>query len=177
MLFELQNGFCSGPVRPVSYPENGMESAVIGRMSLNRLLSFVPFAHRLGPVLDRRTSAVEFLVFVSLNLLMAVWGLMILVSVFVLSIFAWHTSGVALFGTPGARDAEIDSINSVTDVGLLQHKAALDVSEAYANGATATYLCHLALGTLLLIILVSIGSLFLLRWVKGQLRTGAEEIE
>ena len=145
-------------------------------MSLNRLLSFVPFAHRLDSVLERYQSPTAFLVFLSLNLLAAMWGLMILVSVVVLFVFAWHTPGVALFGSPGARDAEIDSINSVTDVGLLQHKAVLDVSEAYSNGATATYLCHLALGTLLFIIIGSIGSLFLVRWIKGQLRTGEEDI-
>ena len=145
-------------------------------MSLNRLLNFVPFAHRLGSVVDRYESPAAFLVFLSLNLLAAMWGLMLMVGVVVLFVFALHTPGVALFGSPGARDAEIESINSVTDVGLLQHKAVLDVSEAYSNGATATFLCHLALGTLLFIVAGSIGSLFLVRWIKGQLRTGQEDI-
>lgn len=68
-----------------------------------------------------------------------------------------------------ARGAEIHSINSVTDVDLLQRKAVLDVSEDYASGATATLLCHLDLSTLLVTIIGSIGGLLLIRCLKRRL--------
>lgn len=148
-------------------------------MSLNRLLSFVPFARRLAPQerdSDRPATSGTSMIFLSFNLLTAVWGLMLLVSTVVLFVFALSTPGVAFFGSASARDAEIDSINSVTDIGLLQHKAALDVSEGYASSATATYLCHLALGTLLFIIVGSVAGLLLVRWIKRHVRTVDDEI-
>ncbi|MGA9776912.1 MAG: hypothetical protein WBS33_01440 [Verrucomicrobiia bacterium] len=111
------------------------------------------------------------MVFFSFNLLAAVWGLMLLVSLAAFIAFAWFTPGVAFFGSTSARDAEIASINSVTDVGVLQHKAAFDVSEGYANGATATFLCHIALVTLLFMIIGSTAGLLLVRWIKRHLGT------
>ncbi len=108
----------------------------------------------------------------SFNLLAAVWGLMLLVSAAALIVFALFTSGVAYFGSTDARDAEIKAINSINDIGVLQHKAVFDVSHGYENGATATFLCHIALDTLLVIMIGSIASLLLIRWVKRHLRTG-----
>jgi len=140
-------------------------------MSLYRLLSFVPFARRLGSAWDRRVTSSAWMISLSLNLLAAVWWLTLLVSAAVLIVFAWHASDVTFFSSPGARDAEIQSIKSVTDVGLLQNKAVLDVSEGSASSATATFLCHIALGTLLFMIIGSIGGLLLTRWMKRHLRT------
>jgi len=111
------------------------------------------------------------MIFFSLNLLAAVWGLMWLVSAAALIVFALLTPGVAFFGSTGARDAEIQSINSINDIGVLQHKAAFDVSQGYANGATATLLCHIALGTLLFMIIGSTAGLLLVRWIKRHLST------
>ena len=154
-------------------------------MSLNRLPSFVPFASlfrrshaetdRPDPRSqdsDRPASSGAFMIFFSLNLLAAVWGLMLLVSAAALIVFALLTSGVAYFGSPDARDAEIKAINSINDIGVLQHKAAFDVAHGYENGATATFLCHIALGTLLVLVIGSIASLLLIRWIKRHLRTG-----
>jgi len=148
-------------------------------MSLNRLLSFVPLVRRLvqqSRDSDRPATSGGFMIFLSLHLLAAVWWLMLLVSAAVLIVFAWHTPGVAFFGSPGARDAEIQSIKSVTDIGLLQSKAVLDVSEGSASSATATFLCHVALGTFLLMILGSIAGLLLVRWMKRHLRTVKDEL-
>ena len=145
-------------------------------MSLNQLLSFLPFARRPGSDSERRAPSAAFMVFFSINLLAAVWGLMLLVSVVALFVFTVLTSDVAFFNSNEARDAEIQSIKSVTDVGLLQQKAVLDVSEGYTTGATATFLCHIALDTLLLVIIGSIGGLLLVRWMKRHLRT-ADDVE
>ena len=98
--------------------------------------------------------------------------MMLLVSAAALIVFALLTPGVAFFSSTDARDAEIQSINSVNDVGVLQHKAAFDVSHGYENGATATFLCHIALGTLLFMMIGSIAGLLLIRWIKRHLRTG-----
>jgi hypothetical protein len=144
-------------------------------MSLNRLPSFVPFDNPPDPQSqdsDRPASSGAFMISFSLNLLSAVWVLMLLVSAAALIVFAWFTSGVAYFGTTDARDAEIQAINSINDIGVLQHKAVFDVSHGYENGATATFLCHIALGTLLVILIGSIASLLLIRWIKRHLRTG-----
>ena len=141
-------------------------------MSLNRLLSFVPFVRRRVPPaqdLDDQATSGTAMIFRALNLLAAVWWLMLLVSATVLIVFALLTSGVAYFSSTSARDAEIHSVNSITDIGLLQRKAVLDVSESYATGATATFLCHIALGTLLFMIIGSIGGLLLIRWMKRHL--------
>ena len=147
-----------------------MESAVLVSMSLNSLLSFVP------PVRRQTTSGAS-LIFFSFNLLTMVWGFMLLLSVAVLCVFALLTSRAAFFGSTSARDAEIQSIKSVTDIGLLQQKAIFDVSQSYAASATATFLCHIALDALLLMVIGSIGGLLLVRWMKRHLRTGDEEIE
>jgi len=140
-------------------------------MSLERLLSFVPFARRPDSASDGPASSGAFMIFFSHNLLAAVWGLMLLVSAAALIVFALLMPGVAFFGSTDARDAEIQSINSVNDIGVLQHKAAFDVSQSYDNGATATFLCHIALGTLLFMMIGSIAGLLLIRWIKRHLRT------
>jgi hypothetical protein len=144
-------------------------------MSLNRLLSFVPPARRLGSAVDRRVSSGAFMVFLSFNLLTALWGLMLLASLAALITFAWFTPGVAYFDSTSARDAEIQSINSMTGIDVLQHKAAFDVSKGYDNGATATFLCHIALGTLLFMIIGSTAGLLLVRWIKRHLGTVQDE--
>lgn len=146
-------------------------------MSLNRLLTFVPFARRLGSVSDREEVSAATMIFRALNRLAAVWCFMLLVSTAVLLIFALLTPRVAFYKSPGARDAEIHSIQSVTDIGLLQHKAALDVSEGYATGATATFLCHVALWTFMLINVASIGGLLLIRWMKWHLSPDQEDTD
>lgn len=146
-------------------------------MSLNHFLSFVPFVRRrVSPArgLDDEATSAAAMIFRALNLLSAVWGLLVLVSVAALLVFALLTPKVAFFNSAGARDTEIHSIKSVTDVGLLQRKAVLDVSEGYASGATATFLCHLAIVTLLLIIVGSIGGLLLVRWMKSHLGTAGD---
>lgn len=147
-------------------------------MRLIRLLSFVPFVRRLAPSTrdgdEEETSDVTIL-FRALNLLAVIWGLMLLVSAIVLVIFALLTPRVAFFSSPAARDAEIHSINSVTDVGLLQHKAVMDVSKGYATGATATFLCRIALGALLFFIIGSIGGLLLIRRLKKRFSTDEED--
>ncbi|HXR48504.1 MAG TPA: hypothetical protein VN784_13795 [Candidatus Limnocylindrales bacterium] len=144
-------------------------------MSLNRLLSFVPLARRLGSAVNRRVSSGAFLVFLSFNLLTAVWGLMLLVSLAVFFAFAWFTPRVAYFDSISARDAEIASINSLTGVDVLQRKAVFDVLKGYDNGATATFLCHIALGTLLFMIIGSTAGLLLVRWIKRHLGTIEDE--
>ena len=147
-------------------------------MSLNRLLSFVPLVRRLVPPardLDDQATSDLTILFRALNLLAAVWGLMLLVSAAVLVIFALLTPKVAFLNSASARDAEIHSIKSVTDIGLLQRKAVLDVSEGYATGATATFLCQVALGTLLLMMVGSIGGLLLIRWMKRHLSPAEED--
>ncbi len=96
---------------------------------------------------------------------------MLLASLAAFVVFAWFTPEVAFFGSTDARDAEIAAINSATDVGLLQNKAVFDVTEGYANGATATFLCHIALGTLLFMMIGSIAGLLLVRWIKKHLGT------
>jgi hypothetical protein len=144
-------------------------------MSLNRLPSFVPFASPPDPQSqdsNRPASSGAFMIFFSLNLLSAVWGLMLLVSAAALIVFAWLTPRVDFFSTTDARDAEIHSIKSVTDVGLLQGKAVFDVSQGSASSATATGLCHIALGTLLFMMIGSIAGLLLIRWIKRHLKTG-----
>jgi hypothetical protein len=147
-------------------------------MSLNRLLSFVPFARRLAP--QSRDSKGQgtsgaFMVFFSFNLLTAVWGLMLLVSAAALIVFAVLTPGVSFFSSPGARDAEIQSIKSVNDVGLLQQKAVFDISQGSARSATATHLCHIALWALLFMMIGSIAGLLLVRWMKRHLGTVEDE--
>ncbi|HUA38371.1 MAG TPA: hypothetical protein VMA35_08215 [Candidatus Sulfopaludibacter sp.] len=146
-------------------------------MSLNRLLSVVPFVGRLVPRRDsdRPATASAFMIFFSLNLLAAVWGLMLLVSVAALVVFALFAPGVAFFGSAEARDAEIQSINSLNDVGVLQHKAAFDVSQGYINGANATWLCHVAVDTLLFLMIGSIAGLLLVRWIKKHLTTSEDD--
>ena len=109
------------------------------------------------------------MIFISLNLLSVVWAAMLLVSVIALLVLALLAPKVAFYSSTSARDAEIHSIQSVTDIGLLQRKAVLDVSEGYASGATATSLCHVALGALLLMIIVSVTGLLLVRWMKKHL--------
>ena len=144
-------------------------------MSLNRLLSFVPLARRLVPPWrdsEGQVSSGAFMIFLSFNLLTAVWGLMLLVSVTALIIFAVLTPGVDFFSSPDARDAEIQSIKSVSDVGLLQQKAVYDISQGSASSATANYLCHTAVETLLFFIIASIAGLLLVRWIKKHLKTG-----
>jgi hypothetical protein len=108
----------------------------------------------------------------SLNLLAAVWGLMLLVSGAALIVFVLLTSRVAFFSSTDARDAEIQSIKSVNDVGLLQQKAVFDISQGSASSVTATYLCHIALWALLFMMIGSIAGLLLIRWIKRHLRTG-----
>lgn len=147
----------------------------MGHMSLNRLPSFVPFDGPPDPQSqdsDRPASSGTFMISFSFNLLAAVWGVMLLVSAAALIVFALFTSGVAYFGTTDARDAEIQAINSINDIGVLQHKAAFDVSQGYENSATATSLCHIAIDTLLFIMIGSIAGLLLIRWMKRHLRTG-----
>ena len=142
-------------------------------MSLIRLLSFVPLVRRHVPPardLDDEAASGVAKIFRALNMLASVWIVMLLVSAAALIVIALFTPGVAYFTSTGARDAEIHSINSVTDIGLLQRKAILDVSESYATGATATFLCHVALGTLLFLMIGSIGGLLLIRWMKRHLR-------
>lgn len=143
-------------------------------MSLNQLLSFVPFARRPGSDPDRRASSAAFMVFFSLNLLAAVWGLMLLVSAVALLIFAVLTPGVSFFNTADARDSEIESIKTVTDAGLLQRKAVYDVAQGSASSATATYLCHVAVDTLLFMMIGSIAGLVLIRWIKKHLHAGSD---
>jgi hypothetical protein len=58
-----------------------------------------------------------------------------------------------------------------TDVGLLQGKAVFDVTQGSASSATATGLCHIALGTLLFMMIGSIAGLLLIRWIKRHLKT------
>ena len=96
---------------------------------------------------------------------------MLLVSLVAFFAFVWLAPGVSYFGSTGARDAEIQSINSMTGVDVLQRKAVFDVAKGYDNGATATFLCHVALGTLLFMILGSIAGLLLVRWIKRHLGT------
>jgi hypothetical protein len=146
-------------------------------MSLNQLLSFVPFVRRPASDSDRQASSAAFMVFFSLNLLAAVWGLMLLVSAAALLIFAVLTPGVAFFNSASARDAEIESIKSVTDAGLLQRKAVYDVSQGSASSATATYLCHVAVDTLLFMMFASIAGLLLIRWIKRHLTTAGDDAE
>jgi len=100
---------------------------------------------------------------------------MLLVSLAAFFAFAWFTPGVAYFDSISARDAEIASINSLTGVDVLQRKAAFDVLKGYDNGVTATFLCHVALGTLLFIIIGSTAGLLLVRWIKRHLGTIADE--
>lgn len=148
-------------------------------MSLSRLLSFVPFARRLVPQeqdADREAALGAFMISLSFHLLAAVWGLMLLVSAVALVYIGWLSPGVAFFGSTDARDAEIQSINSITDIGVLQQKAAFDVSKGYDNGATATYICLIALGALLFMMLGSIAGLLLVRWIKRHLKTAQEEV-
>jgi hypothetical protein len=144
-------------------------------MSLNRLLSFVPLVRRLGSASDRPVTSGAAMIFRALNLLAAVWGLILLVSAAAFVVFAWFTPGVAFFSSANARDAEIQSIKSVTDIGLLQRKAVLDVSEGYATGANATFLCQVALGTLLFVVIGSIGGLLLVRWMKRHLSPAEDD--
>src|SRR5690349_17531248 len=115
-------------------------------MSLNQLLSFVPFVRQPGSDSERASSG-TFMVFFSLNLLGVVWWLMLLVSAVALFVFALLRPGVAFFNTSDARDAEIASINSLNGVDVLQRKAVYDVSQGSASSATATYLCHVAVET------------------------------
>lgn len=105
----------------------------------------------------------------SLNLLAVVWWIILLVSATVFLVFAWYTPQTGFFSSTSARDAEIQSIKSVTDIGLLQQKATLYVLTGYATGATKTFLCRIALGTLLLIIIGSVAGLFQLRWIRSHL--------
>jgi len=144
-------------------------------MSLNRLPSFVPFASPPDPQSqdsDRPASSGVFMISFSFNLLAAVWGLMLLVSGAALIVFVLLTSRVAFFSSTDARDAEIQSIKSVNDVGLLQQKAVFDISQGSASSVTATYLCHIALWALLFMMIGSIAGLLLIRWIKRHLRTG-----
>jgi membrane protein insertase Oxa1/YidC/SpoIIIJ len=105
----------------------------------------------------------------SLNLLAVVWWIMLPVSMAAFFVFAWYTPQTGFFSSANARDAEIQSIKSVTDVGLLQQKAILYVLAGYATGATKALLCHIALGTLLLIIIGSVVGLVQLRWIRRHL--------
>lgn len=165
---------------PAEGPESAWNPLSWASMSLIRLLSFVPFVRRHVPStrdLDDEAASDLTLLFRALNLLAVVWGLMLLVSVAAFLVFALRTPGVAFFSSPGARDAEIQSINSVTDIGLLQRKAVLDVSEGYATGATATALCHIALGTLLFMIMGSIAGLLLIRWMKRHLSPAEDDTD
>ena len=115
------------------------------------------------------------MVFFSFNLLTAVWGLMLFVSIIALIVFALYTSGVAYFDSTDSRDIEIQTINSATDMGVLQRKAAFDVAQAYDNGATAGWLCDIALFTLSFMIVGSIAGLVLVRWIKKHLGTIGED--
>jgi hypothetical protein len=149
-------------------------------MSLNRLLSFVPLARRLVPQRrdsDDQASSGAFMISLSLNLLAAVWGLMLLVSATALIVLALLTPGVAFFSTTDARDAEIQSIKSVNDVGLLQQKAVYDISQGSASSVTATYLCHIAFWALLFMMIGSIAGLLLVRWIKRHLGTVADDTD
>lgn len=163
---------------PAESPKSARNPLPLVNMRLIRLLSFVPFVRRRVPSArdldDEGTSSVA-MIFRALNLLAAVWALMALVSATVLIVFALFTPEVAFFNSPGARDAEIHSIQSATDVGLLQSKAVLDVSQGYAIGATATFLCHIALGTLLFMIVGSIAGLLLIRWMKRHLTPAGDD--
>jgi len=117
------------------------------------------------------------MVFFSLNLLAVVWGLMLLVSAGALFIFAVLTPGVSFFNTADARDAEIESIKSVTDAGLLQQKAVYDVSQGSASSVNATYLCNFAVEAFLLIMIGSIAGLLLIYWIKRHLKIGEADAD
>jgi len=161
-------------------PGSGMESAAFARMSLKRVLSLVPFVGRLVPQQrdsDGPATSMPFMVFFSFNLLKVVCWLMLLVSVVALIVVAWNTSGVTYFGTPDERDAEIQTINSAVDLGVLKDKAAYDVSVGYDTGATATFVCYVALSTCLSMSVGSVSGLLLVRWIKRHLGTVADEDE
>lgn len=141
-------------------------------MSLNRLLSFVPLVGRRVPPardMDDEAKSGAAMIFRALNLLAAVWGVMLVVSAAVLIVFVLLAPRVAFFSSTSERDAEIHSIKSVSDFGLLQRKAILDVSKSYTAGATATFLCYIALGALLFIIIGSLGGRLLIRWMRRHL--------
>jgi hypothetical protein len=147
-------------------------------MSLNRLLRFVPFVGRLVPPSrgsDDQATSSPFMIFLSFNLLMAGWGLMLLVSLIAFIAFAVLTPGVDFFSSPDSLDAEIASIKSVNDISLLQEKAIFDITQGSASSATATYLCHFALLTLLFMMIGSIVGLLLVRWTKKHLGTIEDE--
>ena len=161
-----------------STPGTARNPLSLVRMSLNRLLSFVPLARRLVP--QRRDSEGQrasgaFMISLSFNLLTAVWGLMMLVSAVALIVIACFTPGVVFFNTTDARDAEIQSIKSVNDVGLLQQKAIFDISEGSTSSATATYVCHVALWALLFMMIGSIAGLLLVGRIKRHLGTIADD--
>lgn len=156
----------------VQSPETARNPLSGVSMSVNSLLSFVPFVRRRVPPaqdMDSEAASGAAMIIRALNLLAVVWELMLLVSAAVLVVFALLTPKVAFFHSTNARDTEIHSIKSVIDVGLLQNKAVWEVSKGYSTGATATFLCHLALGTLLFMIIGSIGGLLLIRWMKRHL--------
>jgi hypothetical protein len=102
---------------------------------------------------------------------------MLLVSVIALIVIAVYTHDVAYFGSPDDRDAEIQTINSAVDLGVLKDKAAYDVSVGYDTGATATWLCYIAIGTCLFTSVGSVSGLLLVRWIKRHLGTVADEDE
>jgi len=147
-------------------------------MSLKRLLNLVPFVGRLVPPgrdSDNQGASGPFMVFLSFNLLRVVCGLMLLFSVATLIVIAVYTPRVAYFGSTDDRDAEIQTINSAVDLGVLKDKAAYDVSVGYDNGATATWLCYITIGTCVFMIAGSIAGLVLVRWIKKHLGTVADE--
>jgi hypothetical protein len=149
-------------------------------MNVKRLLGLVPFVGRLVPSArdaDDPATSTPFMVFFSFNLLKVVCWLMLLVSAIALIVVAIYTPGVSYFGSPDDRDAEIQAINSAVDLGVLKDKAAYDVSIGYDNGATATFVCYVALGTCLFMSVGSISGLLLVRWIKRHLGTIADEDE
>ena len=95
--------------------------------------------------------------------------MILFVSVAVLFIFALLIPEIAYFSSASARDAEIQSIKSVTDVGLLQQKAVMYVSDDYAAGDTARFLCCIAVVALLLIIIGSVVGLVQFRRIRRHL--------
>jgi len=105
----------------------------------------------------------------SLNRLATIWWVTLLVCVAVLFIFLLLTPEVALFGSTSERDAEIHSIKSETDASRLQKIAVMYVSVGYGTGTTATLLCRIALGTLLVVIAGSVTGLVQVRRIRRKL--------
>jgi hypothetical protein len=77
--------------------------------------------------------------------------------------FGLLTPEVALITTTSNRDAKIQSIKAETDIIRLQAEAEYLVAASYGTGTTATFLCRVALFTLLVVIVGSVVSLVQIR--------------